>query len=200
LTRAAKTLRRLGHPEPRTLLLAWCKIIEEDNRRGVLAGTDKHGDPMAPVTYRPVHGKGTKANARQKNHPKKGARSGTSAGFGPHVSGLHNNLTHAEYERLNGPPLAPRGAFSRVVTNLRTRFGRLASLSWQAVGYWDEVVSTKGVPFLLAHFTGARTGKGGKTRLPRRDLRGVRPEGERRARVALRAWIRSVLRGGYTGG
>ena len=180
---------------------AWSQIIDDDNRRGVLAGTDRYGNPMAPVTYRPAPTLGIKRpNARQKNNPAKGARRGAFAGFGMHAAGLHNNLTSAEYRRLAGPPLAPRGAFSRVITNLKTRFGRIGPRRFECVGYWDEVVSTKGVPFLMAHFEGRRTGKNRRTRLPARDLRGLRPEGRRKAFAAMRAWALDLLRKGSHGG
>jgi phage gpG-like protein len=57
------------------------------------------------------------------------------------------------------------------------------------------VVSTRGVPFLDAHFTGASTGRGHAVHLPRRDLRGVRPQGRQEAVVALNEWLARLLKG-----
>src|SRR5947209_6256359 len=92
------------------------------------------------------------------------------AGFGRLMAGL------------GGPPLAPRGASSRVITNLFTQHGRdPADNTWFAEGAWFEVVSTRGIPFLMAHFTGAATGRGHRVKLPVRDLRGVRPQGRQEA-------------------
>jgi hypothetical protein len=55
------------------------------------------------------------------------------------------------------------------------------------MGYWEEVVSRDGRPFLHYHFDG--TG-----RLPRRDLRGVRPAGVARALEALKAFGKDMIR------
>ena len=41
----------MDHAEP--LMQHWRKLMEEGNLRGVLAGEDKDGNPMLPVTYRP---------------------------------------------------------------------------------------------------------------------------------------------------
>jgi len=177
------------------LMVSLMKIIDDDNREGVLAGLDKDGVPMAPVTYRPKPTltilRPTKA---QENTTNARARRGAMAGFGPAAAGLHNNLTSREYGRLAGPPLAPRGAFSRVVSNLATGYQRLDLARWEAYGYWHDVVSTGGVPFLHAHFTGAATGRDHRVGLPRRDLRGVRPDGRAEAAKAARNWALDVLR------
>lgn len=200
LGRLADRLRKISHPSDgdfNQLMTGWSKIVDDDNRRGVLAGTDKDGYPMVPVTYRPEPKPGAKPTRAQKNNPRKGQRRGEFRGLGPAPAGINNNLTPDEYRRLAGPPLAPRGAFSRVVTNLKFRWGESGAvgLLWTLVGYWDEVVNVKGERFLHYHFDGA-TG-GGKRRnvtLPRRDLRGVRPEGVRKAGRALRAWALDLIR------
>ena len=187
LDRLVERLRRIANPDPTPLMLSWTRIVDDDNRRGVLAGIDCRGNPMAPVIYRPkpVAEKLTRA---QKNNPKKGARRGEFAGLGSHPAGLNNNLTSSEYRRLAGPPLAPRGAFSRVITNLRFRFGEpVPGLQWEVAGYWDEVVTVRGERFLHYHFTGG-------VNLPRRDLAGVRPAGVERARNAARAWMIDEIR------
>lgn len=193
LGRIQARLRAIGKPSDTALSrlgIAWSKIIVGDNTRGVMAGLDKDGRPMEPVKYRPRPTLTIlKPTAAQRNTASRRARTGQFAGHGPAAAGLNNNLTPREYGRLAGPPLAPRGRFSRVITNLRTQFGRLSATAFQAIGYWDQVVSTKGVPFLLAHFEG-------RGRLPKRDLRGVRPEGVAKARTALRAWAIDFIRRG----
>lgn len=162
------------------LMKTFQTIIEADNRKGVLAGLDKDGRPMAPVTYRPV-GKAAKLTASQRNTSNARARKGAFAGRGPLASGLHGNLASAEYRRLGGPPLAPRKAFSRVITNLRTHHVQVSPHTWEAYGFWYEVVDVKGRPFLHHLFK-------------RRDLRGVRPEGRAKARKAAVAWMSDRIR------
>ena len=186
------------------LMATWMKIITDDNRKGVLAGLDKDGRPMAPVTYRPVgpkksHIKINSAKAANLRNGVKPRGRGVFAGFGPAAAGLHNNLTPGEYRKLTGPPLAPRGMFSRVITNLQTTFVRESSSKWFAVGAWIDVVSTKGVAFLGAHFKGDRVGRRPGFRLPVRDLRGVRPEGREKARKAAIAWMTDQVRFAATG-
>ena len=178
--------KRLAHPNAGPLMVSWMKIMHEDNRRGILAGTDKDGVAMKAVTYRPV-GPPKRPGGQQRNEANARARYGHYGGFGPHAAGLHNNLTSAEYRRLGGPPLAPRGASSRVITNYKTDYAELRPGYWQATSWWDEVVSSKGVPFLRYHFDGAG-------RLPRRDLRGVRPEGMRLATMAAKNWASDMIR------
>ena len=198
LGRLTARLKRIAHPpdsDCNRLMLSWTKIVDDDNRRGVLAGLDRDGNPMPAVTYRPKPA-AKKPTAAQRNNPAKGARRGEFAGLGTHPAGTNNNLSSSEYRRLAGPPLAPRGAFSRVITNLKFRWGETAAgLIWTLVGYWDEVVNRKGDRFLRYHFDGATNG--GRKRnvtLKRRDLRGVRPDGVEKARKALRAWALDLIR------
>jgi hypothetical protein len=178
-------VRRIEHPQVKLLMATWQDIIVADNRKGVLAGLDKDGLPMKPVTYRPkgptVSIKAKSAARFRNNQPAN--RVGAFLGFGPHASGLHNNLTRGEYEQLTGPPLAPRGAFSRVITNLVPGFEEppAGSNVWTAYGAWIDVVDFKGRPFLHYAFG-------------RRDLRGVRPEGREKARKAAIAWMADQIR------
>lgn len=183
LDRLRRKLDKVEHLDATPFMATAMNIISEDNRRGVLAGTDKDGGYMLDVTYRPV-GKAKRTNARQRNNVK--GRTGAFGGFGPMAAGLHNNLTSAEYRRLAGKPLAPRGAFSRVVTNLRTAY-EVAGRVWTAYGAWFDVVDAKGRPFLKYHFKGAG-------RLPVRDLAGLRPEGRKKARRAFVAWASDQIR------
>jgi hypothetical protein len=185
-------LGRLIDPDATPLMEEWEHILVADNRRGVLAGEDGDGNPMRPVTYRPRGGSLRRVSPKQRNRTRAGK--GVFAGAGPYAAGLNNNLSREEYLRLGGPPLAPRGANSRVITNYFTAHGREGN-QWFAAGAWFEVVSNRGVPFLEAHFTGASTGRGHAVHLPRRDLRGVRPQGRQEAVVALNKWLARLLKG-----
>jgi hypothetical protein len=187
LDRLVERFRKIANPDPKPLMLALSIIVERDNREGVLAGIDCRGNPMTPVTYRPKPA-ALKLTAAQKNNPKKGSRRGEFHGIGQHPAGINNNLTSAEYRRLAGPPMAPRGPFSRVITNLRFLFGEpVPGAQWELIGYWEEVVNTKSQRFLHYHFTGG-------VHLPQRDLAGVRPNGVLRARNAARAWMIDQVR------
>lgn len=172
LTRVRDRLERLKNLDFSPLMLEWEAIMEEDNRTGILAGLDKDGRPMLPVTYRPTK-KPLLPNKRQTNN------GNTSVmGFGPSSAGLNNNLTYREYRRLAGPPLAPRGASSRVVTNHVTRSGRRSG-RWFAEAGWADIVDTRGKPFL-------------KYLLEDRDIAGVRPTGRQLAWDALHTFIWQV--------
>ena len=194
LDRTLTRFRRLVNPDCVELMVTWSRIIDDDNRKGVLAGLDKDGNPMRAVTYRPITLKPPKLTTQQRNLVAAKKRRGQYAGIGKHPAGVNNNLTPAEYRLLDGPPLAPRRGFSRVITNLLTRFGRTAEGIWEAVGYWNEVVNAKGRKFLHYHFDGAPLGRGRNGNLPRRDLRGIRPDGMAKARRAARAFMLSEIR------
>jgi hypothetical protein len=207
-------LQKIADPDATDLMISWMKIIDDDNRKGVLAGLDKDGVPMVPVTYRPKltaaqysKAKWWKAPTGQMHfglRPNRSQRSGATAGarkgrYLPNsmAGGNYGNLTSSEYRTLGGPPLAPRDQFSRVITNLHTTYARTGPLdmNWLAFGYWEEVVDTNGQPFLRYHFDGANGGgRRHNVFLPRRDLRGVRPEGVEKARAALRNWARLLIR------
>lgn len=197
LDRVMSGLRKLGDFDATPLMLRWMVIIDEDNRQGILHGLDKDGIPMVPVKYRPRKFSAIrqlKATKEQRGGLQASAKKGRFQGLGMQATGLHGNLTSAEYRVLGGPPLAPREQFSRVVTNLKTTYGRTGPLDmqWYAMGYWDEVVSVEGRPFLRYHFDG--TGH-----LPRRDLRGIRPQGLQKALSALRAFARDLFRQAFGG-
>ena len=160
------------------LMEQWEVIMTVDNKRGILAGLDKDGNPVKPVTYRPKYGQPKRTTPRQRNNVR--GRRGTFAGFGVFAAGLHNNLTYAEYVRLSGPPLAPRGAFSRVVTNFGTDATQTGP-PWFVTGFWDDVVDVKGRPFLDRAFAV-------------RDMRGVRPQGKDEARKAAVRYVKGLIR------
>lgn len=164
LTRITQKVKGLGEIDFVPLMKQWEDILHEDNRAGALAGLDGKGKPLAPVRYRPL----------------------ASLGRIVFTPLANNNLTASHYRSLDGPPLAPRRENSRIITNFRTSSGRLDDDSWQAVGAWEDVLSVRGLPFLRFHFKGSG-------RLPKRDLRGVRPSAVKRAREALRDFMRGFL-------
>ncbi len=180
-----KTIRRLqgvGRGPDETDLMAlgreWQAIMVEDNRKGVLSGTDKDDKPAPPLRYR--MGKGRRTAARR-------------AGFGRaaklkfyRYAGSQNNLTTAEYQKLTGPRLAPRRANSRTITNHATEV-RTSPRGVHVIGTWADVVDKSGRPFLQYHFNGT-------VRLERYDLRGVRQWGKTRALAALRDWVRHLVK------
>lgn len=168
--------RMLVNPNAEDLMLTWKNIIERDNRRGVLAGLDKDGNPLAPVTYRPI-------GTPEKHRRKKGKNPWESQ------QDQYGNLPSSLYRRLDGPPLAPRGVFSRVITNLQTDSAPMGGGKWAAWGIWQDVVARDGrTKFLKFHFYGI-----GQIR---RDLTGVRPEGVAQARRAAVNWMMDIVRSG----
>jgi hypothetical protein len=173
--RLAARFRMLKDPDATALMVSWMGVIRDDNKKGAAAGLDKDGHPLAPVTYRPV-GPGKEPSNR-------------IGKFQPLVLANFGSLTTSEYRRLAGPPLAPRGKQSRVVTNLLTEYGRGSQAgTWEAFGYWDQVFSRGGMPFLQYHFHGIGQKK--------RDLTGVRPEGVLAARKRAVNWIIDMVRSG----
>jgi hypothetical protein len=68
------------------------------------------------------------------------------------------------YKGASGPPLAPFGAASRVVTQFRARVKGSRPPYTIAAG-WEAVVSASGFPFLVALSEGVRGKPRGKTKL-----------------------------------
>ena len=186
--RLAAIAHVMDHAGP--LLEHWERLVEEGNRRGVLAGLDKDGNPMLAVTYRPRPGpKGKKLTVAQRlgQHPRK--RRGDFYGIGSQMSGINNNLTSSEYRQLDGPPLAPRRQFSRVITNFATSSWQLEEHgSWVLVGTWGEVVNAKGYYFLRHLFRGDPPQPGP------RDLRGVRPDDLVKIKATILPWAKLTVR------
>ena len=189
-------LEYLRSPDLTDLMVSFEGIIRNDNLRGILQGTDKDGIPLQEVTYRPkdkVVSIGSKAAEKWRLGQKASRKHDLIfAGRGPAQSGLHNNLTTAEYQQLDGPPLAPRRQFSRVISNLKTthtpEMYTQGVTEWMAIGYWDEVVARDGATqFLPYHFNGDPLGKNGPSIV--RDLRGLRPEGWREISAAYQNWL-----------
>lgn len=193
LDRLAARFQKLAHVNAEPLMLSWMRISEEDNRKGILDGTDKDGLPMAPVTYRPKLSRGEKPH-QLTIEERLGRRS--NATRGAFAGGVNNNLSSSQYRKLDGPPLAPRRQFSRVITNLKLDYAELPSGRWEVTFWWDDVVSKKGVSFLRYHFEGAKIkARNGRVwNLPVRDLRGLRPTGVTAARVAARNFMIDQVR------
>lgn len=203
------------------LLEAWAAVLIEDNRRGVMMGIDGDGNPMKPTKYR-LSLTQTAAGGRE---DKFFNFSGQAFNFNPetanststfmgatyaNLSGLGNqpgykpgsggNLKASEYRKMTGPPLAPRGPGSRVISNYTIE----AIVQPNTVGVeggWDDVVSKKGVEFLPFHFSGATSANatfatsiaGDNHHLPRRNLVGLRQWGKTQARKELNAWVTQLM-------
>jgi len=173
------------------LMKSWERRLEEGNRKGVLAGLDKDGNPAPVPSYRPFNPKkltlaqrlGQRANLRR----------------GKYNPGLGAGLTTAEYRRLTGPFLAPRKQFSRSITNVETGHKRDPDRPyvWIAWAAWRDVVSRNGFHFLPVFFDGLPIGKNGPRK--RYDLRGVRPVDRDKMKADLAAWAKLLIRGHYDG-
>ena len=174
------------------LMEHWERIMIADNLEGVLAGTDRMGQPAPPLRYRPKNGKPMTVAQRLGQHPQ--IKRGKFYGKGSYSTfslQSNNNLKTSEYARLTGPRLAPRFQFSRVISNLQSGFGRRDDRNenrWFAECRWVEVVNKDGDTFLHYHFDGAI----GVNRPY--DLRGVRPAGRVKMRVAFREWAMDAVR------
>lgn len=209
------------------LLEAWAAVLIEDNRRGVMMGIDGDGVPIKPTKYRHSITQ-TAAGGRTDKffdasgqafafNPTTAAASTFFAptnfanlsgmGLGGPVSGFKpgpsNNLTTSQYKRLTGPPLAPRGPGSRVISNYTVEFMPSGMNVVGVEGGWDDIVSKKGVSFLPFHFNGsgvhnsqqvfARSIAGNNYDLPRRNLVGLRQWGKTQARKELNAWVTQLM-------
>ncbi|HMF38319.1 MAG TPA: hypothetical protein VKF17_16870 [Isosphaeraceae bacterium] len=187
------------------LMEHWERLVEEGNRRGVLVDqTDKDGGSLLAVTYRPTAAqkraiyagtaKPQKLTASQRLGQNPRLPRGAFYGIGDHQSGTNNNLTSSEYRRLTGPPLAPRGQFSRVITNFETSSFQIEEHgSWLVVGGWREVVSRTGYHFLPHLFDGDPPQPGS------RDLRGVRPKDIEKIRATILPWAKLIVRALWQG-
>ncbi len=166
----------------------WERIIAEDNRKGILSGTDGDGKAAPALRYRLGTGWATKARTGKA----RGFAASRFRGFAPSRGKVlaNNNLTTKQYMMLSGPRLAPRRDASRVIANHKTETLIRAGVkgpTLEVTGQWVDVVSAKGSPFLAAHFTG-------RGRLPKYDLRGIRRWGLNQARNAALAWLRVLIR------
>jgi len=201
------------------LLEAWAEVLIEDNRRGVMMGVDGDGVPMKPTKYRLsltqtsagkstdtfFNSQGTRISdlALAYTGPSVGSYFANTAGR-PNALGFKagpsGNLTTAQYRKMTGPPLAPRGVASRVISNYVVEY--IAHPNTVGVeGGWNDVVSKSGVSFLPFHFTGygsqddifASSISGPNRNLPRRNLVGLRQWGKTQARKELNAWVTQLM-------
>ena len=182
-------LLNLSEADVAPLLENYERIMEEDNRKGVLAGTDKNGIAAPPLRYRPINARKMTLEDRLGQRPN--LRRGKYAGLQPATGNMlaNNNLTTSAYRKLDGPRLAPRKQFSRVITNVE-----ISSLpdvtkrgAYVVILAWKDIVTPKGKHFLINHFTGR-----GQSLY---DLRGVRPAGISKMRDSLRSWCMLTIRG-----
>ena len=175
--------QRFAKPNVNPLLTKWERRLADTTHARIDAGLDGRGQPLPGVTYRP---KGPPVTQWTKRDQARHLSGFSHVGGGRHEETAGNNLTSAQYRKLTGPPLAPRGRGSRVHTNLRTEQGYDGTRGvFYVSGRWFDIVSKKGVPFLLAHFTGASTGK---FKLKVRDLRGIAPADQGGFLDDLEAW------------
>lgn len=106
--------------------------------------------------------------------------------YGTTVARLKNPRTGA-YKGLFGPPLAPHGASSRVITHFRARVNKRAG-EWQVLAGWQGVQGRSGYPFLVAHDLGLG-------RLPARPIFGMSPRTSANNRKLLAEWASTAMRG-----
>lgn len=184
------------------LVARWAAVLVEDNRRGILAGLDKDDRVMFPTSYRTSY---VQAGRTRAGYVKSayGYAVNVSGGPGPGFKpGPAANLRSSEYRKMTGPPLAPRGEASRVISNYTVAPVLAASGEIGVQGGWDDVVDRRGRPFLKYHFSGTgmhrggayaswarRRGVGRGKNLPRRNIAGLRDWGRKQARKELREWI-----------
>jgi hypothetical protein len=186
LAKLTAQMVKISNYDPMPVLQKWEDIIVEGNRRGVLSGLDGLDQPMPPLQYRNGKGKRT-ANRKGGANGEFGKARFNATGRGPFATGLHDNLTTAEYQKLTGPRLAPRRDQSRVIKNLKTEIRMPSPGRWEVIGSWDDVVSVKGVKFLGAHFEGRHP------HIPWYDLRPIRPRDWQFCVNALRADTRQLF-------
>lgn len=198
------------------LMQSWGKVLVEDNRRGVLAGLDKNGYRVTPTNYRTSM---TQAGVDRPTYVKVVPNPFGAPDWKTNISGGHAdgfkpgagaNLSTRQYKQLSGPPLAPRGMASRIISNYTVApVQGLNNHEWGVEGGWDDVVDKRGQPFLKYHFSGtgrnvggvylwspvfgpnSRPGRG--RNLPQRDMRGLRDWGKKKAREHLNQWIRDIM-------
>lgn len=202
------------------LLQAWSNVLVEDNRRGVMMGVDGDGVPMKPTKYRLsltqtaagkstdtfFNSQGTRISglALAYTGPSVGSyfanTSGMSGGLG-FKAGPSGNLATAQYRKMTGPPLAPRGVASRVISNYVVEAMPAGLNAVGVEGGWNDVVSKSGVSFLPFHFAGygsqddifASSIAGPNRNLPKRNLVGLRQWGKTQARKELNAWATQLM-------
>ena len=181
----------------RPLMQSIERRMEEGNRKGILAGLDKDGNPAPALTYRPKNAR--PMTVEERLGQRKNLRRGKYAGTGSYKTfGVldNNNLTTKAYRQLDGPRLAPRYQYSRSITNFATSSARLSNGAWLAVGAWVDVTSKTGYHFLPVHFDGKKLGPNGPSR--RYDLRGIRPADMQKIHEDVNNWAKLTIRERWT--
>lgn len=193
-----------------SLMQSWANVLLEDNRKGVLAGKDKDDKLVTATLYRNSFSQaGYDRPTYVKFVPnpfgpvawKTNITGIESPGYKP---GSSENLTTKQYKALSGPPLAPRGMASRIISNYQTYPVSGEGGEFGVEGKWDDVVSKKNVSFLPFHFSGnvvsttsgplfGVIGVGRGKNLARRNMAGLRAWGRTRARTDLQKWIQEVM-------
>ena len=167
------------------LLESWERLVEEDNRKGLLASQDKDGHPAPRLRYRPI-GEVRKLTLEQRlgQHPRKGR--------GKYYGGKKAGLRSTDYRHLDGPRDVPRRQFSRAITNAAMTHGRVTGErhGWFVQLAWFDIVSRKGYHFLPDLCKGTAT-------IPPYEIRGIRPAGVTKMRAALQAWAKLLIRGHF---
>ena len=87
--------------------------------------------------------------------------------YGRPLAKLRSKRT-GKYAGASGPPLAPFGAASRVVTRFQAAARRTWTFGWRITAGWRDVTSASGIPFLPFH-------NEGRGRLPVRAIFGISP-------------------------
>jgi hypothetical protein len=205
------------------LMVAWAKVLVEDNRKGVLAGRDKNDTVVMKTHYRtsfvqagydrPTYVKGVVNPAGDRSWLVNIRGNMDSPGY---KGGSSHNLKTSEYKKMSGPPLAPRGMASRIISNYVVSPIFETGGRYGVEGGWNDVTGRNGYPFLYAHFNGTGLHKGGNyatfmqsrqfkklnnsgkgfgrgRNLPRRDMNGLRKWGRDRARRDLKLWIEDLM-------
>lgn len=151
------------------LMQEGARILQEDNRDGLLAGLDCDGNPM-PETWRERNPEGF----------------WFTRGVGP---GRKVIRVGGGQELGFGPPLVPRGGQSRAIAN--TRVGWTTAAPWHSFLSWTGFDTADGRSILGLHAVPPAGAP-----YPRRDVIGrPRPTAIARFRKALELFVRSVLGG-----
>ena len=184
MTDIAATLDGIAEPDPTPLLERWEGILFEGNRRGVLAGTGGDGNLLPRVSYR-LGLRSAVPRVRMRGALRLTRRA----------------VSSRDYLHASGPPLAPFGEASRVISNFATRAVQSGHEYYVECG-WIDVLSRPtrnrpAEPFLKYHFRSAGLALAKTAPFPKRDLRGVRPITVPKLRAATEQWIRALVKRGY---
>jgi hypothetical protein len=222
LDRIATKMATLTNINAAPLMRTWEKVVETDNRTGILAGLDKDGVPMTPVRYRPKPNTGFRVNK-----PGNVARAGRGAShFTKGIVAQYNaehKRTLARF-RLNQRAAMRRGQYSGITgigPSLVERNNNLTTKEYRILGgpplaprdQFSRVITNfkttyTGPPYgipnwqVIGAWEEVVSTKGVSflryhfegIGQAKRDLRGVRPSGMTKATEALGNWARLYVR------